>query len=337
MEALKGDLTTADSEFLHHRRINKDVVDEKYYEVFGERYLEYRALWKKSGPDSLPIFPIHLDVEVVDACNYKCGYCWRNTENDFAKKGDINTGKKFPLDRFVQIVEDAKKNNYPLYSVNLGFSGECTINKELPEFVKAARDNGVIDIRIITNGSLLTDDLITKLIENGITFISVSFDSNNEETYSILRHPDSFEKVKKNLIRISEIRKELGKTLPVIRASLFRAEENLHERDDFVESFRQHVDFIDIQPFTSNTPNDDFEIEPVCTQPFRRLSLFANGKVAPCCKFFSKQVLVGDLAKNSLKEIWDGERIEKIRSPFRRRAVSELNPVCVRCLKSINV
>ena len=91
-----------DNEFQHHIRINKDVVDRKYFKEFGDRYLQYRKLWSKSGINYLPDFPIHLDVEVIDACNFFCPYCWRNTDNGFANQEAHNPIKvvKDELARF---------------------------------------------------------------------------------------------------------------------------------------------------------------------------------------------------------------------------------------------
>jgi radical SAM protein with 4Fe4S-binding SPASM domain len=68
--------------------------------------------------------------------------------------------------------------------------------------------------------------------------------------------------------------------------------------------------------------------------PFQRLAVFANGDVSACCSiFFSKKLIIGNLYKMSLKEIWDSEEIQSI-----RRGLIKEDPVaiCKECLGSVS-
>ena len=66
--------------------------------------------------------------------------------------------------------------------------------------------------------------------------------------------------------------------------------------------------------------------------PFQRLAIFANGDVAPCCSFFSKKLIVGNITQSSVKEIWDSKIMKGIRKGLENKGPSK---VCGECLQTI--
>jgi len=146
------------------RRINPEKVDELYLKHFGARYSEYRQLWNQAGKDFLPDFPINLDFELIDACNLRCRHCFRNEE--IAQKLDlrINTGERFPLGLFKRVIVEGVQRG--LRAVNLGFSGECLLNPDLVEMVNFSSQAGVLDIRLLTNGTLMNKGIADGLIKS---------------------------------------------------------------------------------------------------------------------------------------------------------------------------
>ena len=51
----------------------------------------------------------------------------------------------------------------------------------------------------------------------------------------------------------------------------------------------------------------------VCEDPFAKLAINFNGTASVCCVDWSHNTVVGDLNKESFKEIWQGEKLKKFR------------------------
>jgi radical SAM protein with 4Fe4S-binding SPASM domain len=67
----------------------------------------------------------------------------------------------------------------------------------------------------------------------------------------------------------------------------------------------------------------------ICALPFYELVIFADGRVAPCCRFIKlKKESMGNVKEKSVPEIWFGERFEK----FRRKILEyEVPEICKDC------
>ena len=67
----------------------------------------------------------------------------------------------------------------------------------------------------------------------------------------------------------------------------------------------------------------------VCPQPFYMMQLNPDGMIVPCCSMETPYIL-GDLAKESMRDIWRGKKTEAF-----RRAQLELHkekyPICAKC------
>ncbi|MBW1740199.1 MAG: SPASM domain-containing protein [Deltaproteobacteria bacterium] len=80
-----------------------------------------------------------------------------------------------------------------------------------------------------------------------------------------------------------------------------------------IEKFQDKVDFIDFQQFKDLRKIKQHKIRRDCKMPFRRPAIFANGDVAPCCSFFSKKLIIGNIQKMTIQEIWDSPAMNRIR------------------------
>ena len=76
-----------------------------------------------------------------------------------------------------------------------------------------------------------------------------------------------------------------------------------------------------------------------CKAPFHSATIWADGSVIPCCTFQGKNLTLGNvngipelgIPAESLKELWNGEKINELREQFR---TGELNIVCQSCLNA---
>ena len=170
-----------------------------------------------------------------------------------------------------------------------------------------------------------------ELLKTRLTLLSFSIDAATPETYSLLKGRDFFRYVAGMIDYTYRRKKELKKDFPLIRATLYLAKENKGEKEMFQEKFKNCTDFLYFQKFYDM--KSDIRRETSCWDPFRRLGVFADGSVTPCCTFSSKELIVGDIRKSTLKEIWDGEAARRVRQGLLE---GEPVPVCARCLNPEN-
>ena len=300
---------------------------------FGDRYAEYRTKWTLAGMGKLlPEFPLHLDIETIDACNLRCKMC-----------GATYTGRSYDTmtdSVFRAIIDEGAENG--LYAVGFGYCSESLMDKTLVDKIHYARDKGIMDLRLTTNGLLLNDAKMTgytsnvkDLLESGLTFLSVSIDAATPETYKLIRHHD-LAWLEETVDILMARRKG---DLPIIRVSFCCMPVNVHEADAFVEKWINRVDYIDIQRYTDvevflaihngktvkSKPAEGF----FCYQPWQRLSIAANTKIAPCCTFLGREIEpLGTAGKDSIQSAWQSPRMNHIREMLAKRAFSGVCQAC---------
>ena len=321
----------AEEDFQWSTRINQNRVDDVYLKHFGQAYVDYRRQWNGSGPGNLPEFPVHLDIETVDACNLRCGHCFRHDELKASLGMEfVNSGKRFPLDVFARVLEESRE--WKLNSINFGFSGECGVNVDFLKMVEMADAAGVIDIRTISNGLPFNEARIEAVMESPLRIFSFSVDAATPESYRKLKGVDGFDKLVGLIRHASAHRRKLGRDFPLLRASYYPSPETAGEEGRFIEIFKDLVDFIDIQEFKDIRHLGNHELRSDCLMPFRRMAIFADGRVAPCCSLYSNSIIVGNIHRNSLKEIWDGPEMVALRQELTSGCP---RGICETCLKSV--
>mgnify|MGYP005868505463 CR=1 FL=1 len=83
-----------------------------------------------------------------------------------------------------------------------------------------------------------------------------------------------------------------------------------------------------VNNYNKTRPKDKKNI--ICHAPFKSLTFFLGGKVMAC--WHNKQFLIGEFPKNSIQEIWFGERLKKLREHILH---NDLTLGCFECKKNI--
>lgn len=104
-----------------------------------------------------------IDLYVTNKCNLKCGFC-------SVKAGSYNA--EISLPRIKEIIDEAVK--FGLKDLHLT-GGEPTLRKDLEEIVEYANSKN-INLRLITNGTLLDKKRLDSLYEHGLKSIMISID-----------------------------------------------------------------------------------------------------------------------------------------------------------------
>ncbi len=280
--------------------------------------------------------PIRLWIETSSRCNLECRLCV-NKDIDPDLKGDMD----FSL--YKKIIDEVK--DY-VFDVNLFHRGEPLIHPRIIDMVKYANENK-IKTRIHTNGTLLDEKLSRELIKSGLNLISFSFDGYSKETYEKNRINATYEDTIGNIITFLKIKKELKSRTPFTIIQVMEFDENLSPEDfqkqksEFIKKF----DTLPLDKLVIRTPHNWgglLEIEGIkkvnrdksklipCTFPWYSLTIFYNGKVYLCPQDFAGEILIGDVNKDSIKDIFNNEFITVIRERFKNKNISDLSP-CNSC------
>jgi len=277
-----------------------------------QRYAEYRLKWEE-----LPLkkevseFPLHLDIEVTNACNLKCPMCYRAVMKDEVGFMDFGLFKK--------LIDEGEK--YRLPSANLSWRGEPLLHPEFFEMVKYAKRRGVVDVRINTNGTLLDDENLGEMIESGIDRVIVSVDGATKSTYESLRKGADFKKVTAGVKKLVDLRNSMKKETPSVEVQIIDMKQTRGEIGKFIEFWKPIVNSISIATYRNpvGKEKDEFRVERPytaafpCPQLWQRLVVGWNGKIYMCCGDNVGLTVLGDAREEKLNDVWHGDNLEKIR------------------------
>ncbi len=99
------------------------------------------------------IYPLHIQVEITEACNLHCDYCYRNANSD------IRHSKYISWPKLKGLLSELKKTGM----TELGITGgEATLHPDFPNILRYALEN-FEQVELITNGTN------AEILENAIS------------------------------------------------------------------------------------------------------------------------------------------------------------------------
>ena len=305
----------------------------------NDDYREYRRQWdERALTREAGDFPLHLDIDPTNRCNLGCSMCprtWyikegRQEWNPGGRQGDMDFGFYEKL-----IAEGAARG---LKSVKLNFLGEPLLYPKLIEMVSLAAASGLW-VMINTNATLLTAEKSAQLLEAGLTDIFFSFDSPYREEYEKVRVGADFSRTIKNIKDFMAAKDRLGRRLVQTRASMVLPEtvgpELEQIKADYLKLFRD-LGVAEIGFGLPTVMGLDYEktygLFPgfVCPDLFRRMFIFWDGPVSPCCGDWERRLIMGDAKASTLADIWNGPAYQALRAAHTEGRY-EIEPACRAC------
>jgi radical SAM protein with 4Fe4S-binding SPASM domain len=245
--------------------------------------------------------------------------------------------------RVLQEAYDCGVRDLGLYA-----TGESFLVKNLAKYIAKAKQIGYEYLFITTNGALATPDRVKPALEAGLDSVKFSISAGKRETYKEIQGKDDFDLVISNLKWISNYRKESGLNFRLYVTMVYT-----NQTKSEIETLRDivvpYIDEWDPHLLTNQCGNmyennqigDISKGNPrgrgqtqICFQPFKGFTITPEGYVSACVLDYSKDLIVGDLNKTSLKEIWEGE----IYKAFRRRHLAKdlKGMICYNCMNNAN-
>jgi radical SAM protein with 4Fe4S-binding SPASM domain len=310
------------------QKLQEELLEiEKEEQIFSQyhlRYEDYRKKWEvypRLG--IIERIPINLYLEPTSRCNLRCRMCWHEYQE--IPKHDIN------LEFALKVIHEfAHKGGY---SIKFSFRGEPLLYRDLHLLIRMAKKKNIIETLVNTNGMLLTAKRARELINAKLDRLIFSIDSCNEFTYSVIRRHGDFNKVLSNLLYFKE-QKEDRKPILVVHGVKQSANQKEIESGEFLDYWSPIADLV-----TITHACHDYSIEEslneefpsfFCNEPFRSLTVRADGLVQYCCNRDDQDLIVGDARTHSIEDIWKNEKMNEIREKM-SKGNAHLIPGCNKC------
>ncbi|MGN1299238.1 MAG: radical SAM protein [Candidatus Scatovivens sp.] len=180
--AEKEELPTDAPEFIYELA-DIGLLEYKNYKPNTEKlYFDDSIL---RSQDDKPVYkgPIIAHLAITNACNMNCKYCSVKKMHSKIRNGLTTEEYKNIIDKLVEI---------GTFQIGLT-GGEPTTRKDLVELVKYIADKKVA-CNLTTNGYKVSEELIIKLKEAGLTQVQISLDSYKKEVHEKYRTEGSFDR-----------------------------------------------------------------------------------------------------------------------------------------------
>ncbi len=156
-------------------------------------------------------------IEPTNTCNLDCCICMRNVWDEPPGRMSSQTFSK---------IMDGLDAFSPTPGVFFGGYGEPLGHPDILEMIAAARRKGAV-VELITNGILLSEAAIERLIELDLDRLWVSIDGASPESYADVRLGDALPLVIANLSRLNELRGLAGTDHPRLGMAFVAMQRNL--------------------------------------------------------------------------------------------------------------
>ena len=277
----------------------------------------------------LDSFPPYLQIEPSSICNYRCVFCFE-TDKSFTdkKKGHMGT---MSLELFKNIVDQAFGN---IEFISIASRGEPLVSKKIIEMLKYT-ENKFLNLKINTNASLLTEDICHAILSDTVKTVVFSADAADEELYKKLRVNGNLENVLKRIRMFNNIKlKHYPKSKIITRVSGVKvnSEQNFDQMKSFWGELVDQVAFVDYNPWENIYNSPVKNIKKPCSDLWRRMFIWWDGKINPCDVDYKSNLKVGNINDLSVTKAWNSEEYNNLRDKHLNKKRSELIP-CRSCVQ----
>lgn len=292
------------------------------------RYLFYRFRYE-TFPQRLQLddFPPCLQIEPASICNYRCLFCYQIDE-EFTRKSNGMMGM-MSLDLFKHLIDQAEGK---CEAVTLASRGEPLICPDIIPMIRYAGGK-FLALKLNTNAWFLDENLCHAILEAGVNTLVFSADAASEPTYSQLRVNGSLQKVYDNIKLFREIRdKHFPESKVITRVSGVKVPgtDKLEDMEKFWGELVDQVAFVKYNPWENSYDQPINDTKEPCSDLWRRMFVWWDGKVNPCDVDFKSHLSTGNALSDDLSDLWQSSSYMTLREKHKEKLRSQCEP-CNRC------
>ena len=287
--------------------------------------------------------PVVYNIETTNACNMKCEMCPRTTMmtrkietldretfNTIAEqlkpysKEEWETWQRFVEEKYGIPRDSMSENHFFLHVIPkvlvLHGYGDPLLDKEMPERVRILNEKGIITY-FSCNPANIDIGRHRNLYENGLDYIKFSIESVDDFLHKQIRgqSSDFSESFKKICVLLEKKKKNNYKTVIIITMLNLKRKNQALEFEQLKEAFKGMDVYIYIksqdQQWYKNKylGTDSIHWLEFCQFPWSSMTIKSNGAATMCAEDFNNEIILGDTRKESLYDIWNGEKYTRLR------------------------
>lgn len=290
--------------------------------------------------------PTSYFIDPINICNLRCPLCPTGRGILARPRGQL------ALDSLKKIVDEIAPY---AYRVELYNWGEPLLHPDIFEIIEYSSQHR-ITVGLSSNLNRLDANAARRLIESGLSQLTVSIDGATQESYETYRRRGKLDTVLKNLQMLINTRRALGRTNPFIIWRMLIGKHNEYEIEAVralayeigVDSFSTGVLYVDthdseqITQWLPETPEynayGDRDIAPEntwdCADLWETMVINWDGGVAPCCWLHDPAHDFGNALHQTVREVWNGPSYVSARRVIggqRQALASDVPTICHRC------
>lgn len=288
--------------------------------------------------------PISVYLEVTNICNFKCVFCPESFDNYEAQAGGLFRSS----DDDILAILDQLASLGTVKTLSFYMMGEPFVHKSLMDFVRHAKLKKAAQRLIVTsNGSLLLPKVFSSVVASGLDYLRISIYGGTEEKHrERTQNNTPLARIRENVAAFRQFRDQAGASTPFIYAKMIESQDE-EENNAFRKLFEGVADEVNVEPVMNwndpregnlaGIPQQEMLATPyfakrkhACPFPFYTMVIHSDLRVSVCCVDWSKQLIIGDLRKESISTVWSGEKLRNIQLTHLEGRRSEL-PGCASC------
>lgn len=288
-------------------------------------------------------FPIIYNIETTNACNMRCKMCPRTTmmtrkvetiaEDAFSRivkqitpftKEEWETWQTFVEEKYSVNRNDMSENHFFLHIIpkviQLHGYGAPLLDKNMHKHIKVLTEKGFLSY-FSCNPSNINIEKTIKMFENGLDYVKYSIETVDDIRHKEIRGQSSnFTEGYKKILQLLELKekKKYKSTIIITMLNLNRTGQG-EEFKRLIEVFEGLDVYIYLKSEDQQWYRKDYHgtksihWSEICRHPWMSMTIKSNGEAAMCMEDFNNEIILGDAKKESLYDIWNGEKYTQFR------------------------
>ena len=295
-------------------------------------------------------FPISMAIEPTTSCNLRCPECPSGLRQFTRPIGMLEPTF------FKKTIDEVYRE---LIYLTFYFQGEPYLNPNFLDMVRYASDKGIYT-STSTNAHYLNKEQARKTVESKLDRLIISIDGTTQETYEQYRIGGTLRKVIDGTKHMIEAKRELKSNTPHIVFQFLVVKPNEHQLndvqllakelgvDEVVFKTAQVYDFENGNPLipenikysrykknADGTYSIKNKLLNQCWRMWSSCVVTWDGVVVPCCFDKDAKHQLGDLKKESFKELWKSDKYRGFRQAI-LKSRQEID-ICKNCSEGTKV
>ncbi len=287
--------------------------------------------------------PVVYNIETTNACNMKCEMCPRTTKmtrpietmslatfQNVVDQLKPHTPEKwaeweaFVAREYGIARDDMSENHFFLYIIpkviQLHGYGDPLLDKSMPQYVKLLKAKGFFSY-FSCNPANIDLDKTVQMFENGLDYIKYSIESVDDARHKEVRgNASNFTESYKKILRLLELKKERGYRTTIIITMLdLNKSWQQEEFDKLRAAFAGKDVYIYLKSEDQQWYRKDFHgtksvhWSEICQHPWMSMTIKSNGEAAMCMEDYNNEIVLGNVLRERLADIWNGVKYEQFR------------------------